>query len=110
MNYTRVIQRGLRGCRLDCPEGIEKLTFANYGPQQPGTTRLCLGGHIASLYDCKLRIPLWTAMSLSGNKLRGRDATRKGGFQDNFPPGLVAYEYQQTSDDYVGLKGLIHNI
>ena len=90
------------------PKGMENLTFANYGPQHPGTARLCLGGHIASLYDCKLRIPLWTAMSLSSKELRGGDAKRKGDFQDNFPSGLVAPTFRQTSDDYVGLNRLIH--
>ncbi len=92
------------------PEGIEKLYWeGRYINSAHPTARLCLNsvdngvdGYIASLYDCRLRIPIWTAMSLSAQEFRGPNVGRSGfNFMDDFPPRLgIARQYQQESSDY----------
>ncbi len=83
------------------PVGIEKLVWegANSGTQHP-TARLCLGGYIASLYDCKLRIPLWTAMSLSGGEVQGERLSRNKKARFKYRTNDTPYPYRQDEKDW----------
>ena len=78
---------------------IERMIWDGVNGTRHPTASLCLGGYIASLYDCKLRIPLWTAMSLPGDEVMGdtlgKDDRKQ--FKNNFPPSL-APQYEHSSD------------
>ena len=83
------------------PVGIKKLVlgWANNGTQHP-TARLCLGGYIASLYDCKLRIPLWTAMSLSGDEVQGQRVSRNKNLRFKYRTSDTPAPYRQDQKDW----------
>ncbi len=53
------------------PEGIEQLMRPGITNKHP-TARRCLGGYIAVMYDCTLRIPIWAAMSLPSQEIVGK--------------------------------------
>lgn len=92
------------------PKGIEKLMWEGRTRSQTKhpTATLCQGGYIASMYDCRLRIPVWSAMSLASQEIQGATVGRCAcTFRDNFPTILdIDDQYRQKDRDYDGASKL----